>query len=277
MSDVRLDRIIIGALAVDEVDADAYERARARAHAVVYELADRPRREAARPAHRSPRMSRARRVAFVMVLLLLLMAAAVAANPDLRSRILGSDEPAADRMEAFRSPGSETQLPAVARQQLANAVAFPPDAPPPHAGADTSELDGVRRLVDGELEQLRVAMWGVRTPDDRACFVVVVGPQGTDFAGSGSRSSCVTFAPGFPISASQSTAPGGVWLTYGAVVDGVSGVRLHMADGTSSSALLGDNAFAWATTGSALPVAIEAVLVDGSTVRRDLPLAPDRT
>lgn len=271
MSDARLDQIIVGSLAVSEVDADAYERARARAHAVVFELADRPRREAVRTA---PHAVRARRVVLVMVLLLLLVVAAVAANPDLRSRILGSDEPAADRMEAFRTPGNETELPAQARQKLADAVAFPPDAPPPHAGANPDQLRGVTALVDGELGGLRIGMWGVRTPDDRACYVVVVTSAGKPYPEEGSRSSCIEFTPGSPVNSHQTTAPGGVWLAYGGVVDGVTAVRMRMADGSSSQALLARNAFAWATTSDELPIEIEATLVDGSTVRQTLADSP---
>jgi hypothetical protein len=275
MNDADLDRLIVGALAVD-VDAAAYERARQRAHAVVYELADRPRRHAVRPA-RSTRSIRARRVVLVVLALLLLVAAAVAASPDLRSRILGSSEPAADRMESFRKrqPRQAVELPALAERELAATVAL---AERRATGGDPSAvvLDDVRFLMDDEVNGVRIGMWGSRTSNDRACYVLVAAAAGQPFPESGSRSTCIEFAAGWPIGESHGTLKGRWWAAFGGIADGVAGVNLVMSDGTTSAAVTRGNAFAWVDDVDHRPVAIEAVLVDDTTVRRDLGEVADR-
>jgi hypothetical protein len=265
MIDAELDRLVVRALGVDDVDARSYASASARTHALITALAEDARQ--GRRAVRTPRRTPVRRVVIAMVALLLLMAAAVAANPDLRSRILGSTEPAAKRMHAFRGAQRHDAIPPQARRMFRTGVAPENGAGPTAADAQPTDLDDVRLLLDDSSRGLRVGMWGTRTTRGRACYFLLAGPAGTSFPETGGVGTCIEFRPGWPLAESYGNVTADRWGVYGGMADGVVDVRMRMPDGSTSPALIGSNVFAWVEgPDGALPVAIEAELVDGSTV-----------
>jgi hypothetical protein len=87
---------------------------------------------------------------------------------------------------------------------------------------------------------------------------------------------CGAFQDGWPLMESVGSNTFAGSLSYGLVADGVAKVRF-VVDGETLDAKLGDGAFLWRNPRDSKPSDIEAVLDDGTIVRRDLTWLYDAT
>lgn len=108
-------------------------------------------------------------------------------------------------------------------------------------------------------------MWGITTSTGRVCYLVSYDRK------PGGTATCVGFYNNWPVSESGGNgAREGQWVSAGGVADGVKLVRYRMRDGSVSNATMGANAFIWVhNPGDPAPVATEAVLKDGTVVRKE--------
>lgn len=208
------------------------------------------------------RPSRVPRLAIALACLVFLVSGvAVAATTDLADRILGSDEPAAERVEAVR----EDQRPAMTQDDLVSAFTS--------ANVEQQIGDGLDSTFGPALvadDRARVS--ARRTAEGDICMtlsekVSLQAGEPVDWRPSGA--SCGTFVDGWPLMDSVGAQVFTGRLSYGLIADGVSEVRF-IADEEPFDATMGRGAFIWRHPEGVEPTDIEVVLVDGTVVRRDL-------
>ena len=217
-------------------------------------------------AGRAPRMRR-RKVArpplavAVACGLVLVSGVAVAATTDLADRILGSKEPAADRIGVIR----DDSRPVMTQAELIEEW----------RGAAVKEQIGER--VQGQLGRIlvqddRARISARRTAEGDVCMALeghasLKPPEPAEWRPA--SGGCGTFADGWPLMDAIGANGFAGSLSYGLVADGVVKVRF-IVDGETLDAKMGEGAFLWRNPRDAKPSDIEAVLEDGTVVRRDL-------
>lgn len=213
----------------------------------------RPRRIRTRPPHR---------LAIVATVVTLLAGGVAAASTtDLADRILGSKQPAADRIEAVRTDPRpamtqaelvKTFSSAFVKKQIGERLTF--DLSAPLVEDDRARLSA-RRTAEGDVcMALYLFMSYEKTEPD------------SWHLGAGA---CGSFADGWPLMDAIGAQNETGTMSYGLVADGVTQVRF-IIDGEPQEATMGKGGFIWRHPDGDKPTDIEAVLADGAVVRRDL-------
>ena len=112
---------------------------------------------------------------------------------------------------------------------------------------------------------LRVSL--VRTERDQVCMVLA---EGGPSAWSSSSTACIGFPSGWPVSEGSSTPHSGTTAYYGVLANGVDSVRFHLAGGDVIEPIVANGTYLYWPRERVEPTAIDAVLVDGTVIRRDL-------
>ena len=218
----------------------------------------RPRRIRTRPPHRLAIAAAA--------LTLLAGGVAAASTTDLADRILGSKQPAADRIEAVRTD----PRPAMTQAELVKTF----------SSAYVKKQIGERLTFDLSaplVEDDRARLSARRTTDGNVCMALYLfmsyRKSEPDSWRLGSAS-CGTFADGWPLMEATDARNEQGTMSYGLVADGVTLVRF-IIDGETHDATMGNGGFIWRYPDGDKPTDIEAVLADGTVVRRDLTWAYD--
>ena len=212
---------------------------------------------------RGPRrgMRRTRVLIGVGLAVLLVSGVAVAANTELADRILGSTEPAAERIELIRTDPRPTMTRAeliehfrasIVRDQMGASLSGELSAP---LVQDERTRISARRTADGSVYVVHheFMSWDADTPKSwRLRGGAVVG-----------------FEDGWPLVLNTSRDSERGTVSYGLVADGVDSVRF-IVDGQVHEALMGDGAFLWRYPAGAEPTGIEVMLTDGTVVRRSM-------
>jgi hypothetical protein len=243
---------LAGALGAEETD----ERV-AQGRAIARSRLDETRR---RPVPRSRR--RARRawlVPAVALLVVLAGGAAIAQTTGLVDQVLGSDEPITDRIGSLDDPGA----PGLTDTELEQV--FDQGSMKRSVGDRMNGDDGVvgATIVD-DRGGLRVSL--VRTERRGVCVVLSDGSPGS---WSPSGTACIGFPPGWPVNEGRSSPHAGVAVYYGVLADGVQRVRFHV-DGRVVDPVVENGTYLYWPRANVQPTAIDAVLEDGTVIRRDL-------
>lgn len=222
---------------------------------------------------RAPRIKRRRvarpRLAVALACgLVLVSGVAVAATTGLADRVLGSTAPAGDRIQVLRDdprPAAtqdevmESFRAATVKEDIGDRLRY--ELSPPLVQDDRARLSA-RRTANGDV---CTSLYGYAslTPSE---------PAEWRPAGAG----CGAFQDGWPLMESIGSNTFAGSLSYGLVADGVAKVRF-VVDGETLDAKMGDGAFLWRNPRESKPSDIEAVLEDGTIVRRDLTWMYDKS
>lgn len=222
-------------------------------------------------AGRAPRMRRRRvarpRLAIALASgLVLVSGVAVAATTDFADRVLGSKQPAADRVEVVR----EDPRPSMTQAELIDRF---------HA---TFVQGQIGDRLDGELsapliEDDTTRLSARRTAEGGVCMMLfqrMIYGREEHASWHPAGGSCGAFEDGWPLMDAIGAHNEAGTMSYGLVADGVAKVRFIL-DGKTYDATMGKGAFVWHYPEGAKPSDIEAVLEDGTVVRRDLTWAYD--
>lgn len=211
---------------------------------------------------RRRRIARPRLIVTLACALVLVTGVALATTTGFADRILRSKEPAANRIGVIRDdPRPDmTQAELIAtfqgsfvKQQIGDHLQGQISAP----------------LVQDDRARLSAR----RTAEGAVCtelFELTSFKKGEPATWHLSMASCGTFENGWPLMgglglANNFTGP----IAFGLIADGVVQVRF-IVDGKTLNATMGTSAYLWRPPHGAKPSDIEAVLTDGTVVRRDL-------
>lgn len=240
MNSSNMAHLIQRALDTASFDADAYERARVRAHMVVEELS----RSTSGPARRSTRVPARRgsmRVVWSAVALAMLtVSIATAAIPSVRSALIDAVTPARDHVDALDQPNPEvTPEPAIFGDGSDGVEVHPAIVRKlgPPSSIDPST---VRILLDQGAGQAAVRIYAAPHSGNGICFLTM----GALASGRSATAMCVdTFDPDHPVRATGSQGPSGE-IVSGVAADEVDSVSIRTSDGLYK-ATMGHNAFLW--------------------------------
>jgi hypothetical protein len=203
-----------------------------------------------------------RRVVFVaaVVASLLVASVALAATTDFAQRVLGSKEPAVDRISVLHEDG-----PTMTDQELKDI--FGREEVRAHVG---DLLDNGHKVI--EADGIRVS--ASATDKGEICMTVSEWDDGSNWPTRGWHThggGCGDLVDGWPVWDAAGASGTSGRFSYGLVVEGVSEVRYVVGD-TTYRAKMGQSGFLWRhPAGVRMPDAIQAVLDDGTIVQREYP------
>lgn len=213
------------------------------------------------PRTRRRRVARPRLAIALACGLVLVSGVAVAATTDLADLVLGSSQSAADRIEAVRADTRpvmtqaqliETFEGSFMQKQIGDRLSG--ELSEPLVQDDTTRMSA-RRTAEGSVCMM-LFQHMIYAPEERPSW----HPAGA---------SCGAFQDGWPLMDAIGARNEAGTMSYGLVADGVAKVRFIL-DGKTYDATMGKGAFLWHYPEGAKPSDIEAVLEDGTVVRRDL-------
>ena len=215
------------------------------------------------PRARRRRIARPRLAITLACGFVLVSGVAVAATTDLAQRILESKEPAAERIRAVRRDPrpdmTQNELVAAFRRSFEN-----------RHGSERGQAELGPTLVGDDRARLSAR----RTAEGGVCIALerrMMRPPGTPEEWHLDVTACGTFEEGWPIwgviNSGSTKHADPVW--YGLVADGVKQVRF-IVDGTTFNAKMGVGSYMWRNPSRSRPSDEEAVLDDGTVVRRDI-------
>lgn len=240
--------------------------------------------------------SRAGALVLASILTLTGVTAAVAQSEAVRS-LFTSDTPSADRMEAFAISGKPSgierpdasRVPAVVQQQLDALYAVDDDLHSNPGNLDTTGLPpsmterfgtlapatDTQTLLADEWAGRKVGVYARSTSKGNVCYVNYV--EGSGESASGCFASYFDLDAPIAVNGTLKTSGEGASdvVLFGLAADEITGVTVHLEDGTTSDALIGTNAFYWDDkTSSSTPKELEAHLSNGKSVIRPLDTQP---
>ncbi|MCW2924713.1 MAG: hypothetical protein JWM98_2117 [Thermoleophilia bacterium] len=260
-----------------EPASEAAALARIRANAKHRLTTPPPAATPAQPTWLRPRgWTRARVLAVAIALVVLIGATVAAAQSGVIRRLFTSQTPSAQRMESLRVTDHPSGIEGPAADSVPADVeaALQQLAERPHGtGPAFGRLDpdfATRTLLSGRFGAKQVTVHARRTVDDRVCFAVSAGVEPTLLF-----SNCFDsfFDLEAPIHGSALLTAGSIHTVYGVAADEVTGIVVRTADGATSEALIGTNAYYWDTSvAGSPPVELVVQLEGGGTVTRPVDL-----
>jgi hypothetical protein len=256
MSDLELELELELAIALGaNEDDDRVDAGRAIVRARLDDAMSRP------VAARRPR--RRRRAWFVPAIAAIVVlggGAAIAQTTGLADRLLGTtDQEPAGRIDALE----DASAPGMTDAELEEV--FDQGSMRDSVGDRLKGDDGVigATIVD-DRGGLRLSL--VRTERNGVCSILSERRGG---AWEPNSTACIGFPPGWPVNEGRSQGPGRtVW--YGVFADGVTSVRFQLPGGTFVEPVVANGTYIYWPRKPVDPIAIDAVLDDGTVIRRDL-------
>ncbi len=211
----------------------------------------------------SGRRRRGRRVWIVPAIAALVVlggGAAIAQTTGLADRLLGTTDPEpAGRIKAL----DDANAPGLTDAELEEV--FDQGSMRESVGDRLKSDDGVigATIVD-DRGGLRLGL--VRTERNGVCSILSEQRGGR---WEPNLTACIGFPPGWPVNEGRSTPHAGTTLYYGVLADGVETVRFHV-DGEVIEPVVANGTYMYWPRERVEPTAIDAVLEDGTVLRRDL-------